>query len=317
MRLFITMILFAACQICPAIGEEANAPTVVIKFNALQELAIAELKGFIDASRNPDESFNIHKSTEIFREYRQEVAKLGQAVNEELAAKISAKADLTLDEALALMAFRIEQKPELLDEVINKALAKDPLSIPNRGGSHPVALTDEFAQEKYRSSWEFLLLAPWTKQVKWMNKRSHFFIALLRIKNWQSMPLLDYELELRIKHNIYQKDREAFASSFLTYFASNHALDYMLLQLARFRMPNGEFELVGSFFDARTYFIYMIAHRGFFKVNPRIKPQAWKKVVEDYNREGLEDWQVDFLEKMLEIIDNPGKPSDGAFFPKY
>ena len=161
-----------------------------------EKKALKELKAAIEAPYKNKGSYNIKKLASQYKQYKDAVEVLGKLITKEQAASINKMEEISLEYALAKMAYNVTNNPKLLKELFE--FYKEVPS--NMHVSLPPPLEDKHCIEKYRSSWEYLFLAPLgDKRVNFMNNDNFFLDALYWTNNIHSVPVLYYNFRLNQK----------------------------------------------------------------------------------------------------------------------
>ncbi len=291
--------------------------------------AIEKVKHAIE-DPNKNRGYEAEKLEMQYKKYDDAVRKLGRLVTSEHAIIIQNLKEIEINQAIAVMAYNVTTKPEQLaelfryyntegviildlDEEEKKAIVSlpdefkpwnDP-SIEIHGGPDPAPLNPKHCVEKYRSAWEYLMLAPKNKKVKFINygDESYSLNAMRVINNLHSTSLLSYAFSITYNSPLFDSYFDDLALLDITYFATAQSLEYILGGLAECTQRKARK------FKKNIPEKLILAMSGSFNSSGKIKrdPQKWKEVITAYPKDNLPQWQKDFLNDVLKAIDKQEK----------
>ena len=224
-----------------------------------------------------------------FEKYRMLLEKLAVAT----AGKELSTSKIDLENTIVAIAQNYHDDPNLMDELIadygswKGDKRRRPVAL------HPQALKDKHATEKYRLTWEALLLAPETKEIRFMERR--IFEPFQRIDNPESIPALVEAFRLTtLTRNAPQFprlfDRQIWIISVLTQWPEERTLTALFRCLdfvdKRNEGQEPEIRYDGSTMRWRVFkFITLPDNRGITKREKRLlrRVRKWKAVVDKYS----------------------------------
>ncbi len=276
----------------------------------LSEKAQKALKTVKEVIEVPYQSigYEFKKMETQYKQYKDAVEALGLLITAEQVNSIQERKELTLDQALAVMAYNVTNCPESLEELLE--YYKRPIY---KGRFRPrVILPAELDikhwQDKYRSSWEYLLLAPQAKHVRFINSRGgHFVNALYMTNNIHTVPILDYLFSVKVNSRTYDKVDDSVILFMIGRFPTGISLNYLLRGLDRCRDDvNGEFfKRYRKSYPEKIIIIMSGANNHWAKI--KVDRLKWKEVILEYPKDDLPRWQKDFLNDVLNAIDEQEK----------
>ncbi len=281
----------------------------VVVLSEKAKKALRKVKDTIEAPYQ-NRGYKLKELNIQYQQYNDAIEKLGRVITIEQTKSIQKQKELTLDQALVVMAYNVTNNPELLKELFE--YYKRPEYEPGEPQPHvirPKRLNRKHCKEKYRSCWEYLILAPQNEQVSFMNSRGggHFSKALHRIHQIHTVPLLDYIFSVKINSQTFDRYFDSRILFMIGRFPTDASLSYLLEGLALCRDDK-----TGDFIkrSARTYYeILVIAMSGANNARAEIKVdrERWKEVILEYPKDDLPQWQKNFLDDVLKAIDEQEK----------
>ena len=267
--------------------------------------ALKKLKEAIESPYKNKDIYDVKKLASQYKKYKYSVEKLGKLITKEQAASINKMEEISLDYALAAMAYNVTADPRILEELFE--FYKENNGPPYKHVSLPPPLEDMHCIEKYHSAWKYLFLAPLgDKRVRFIEDL--FTDALFISNNIHSVPILYYNFTLNKAWSGFKCSAHGTMLFSISGFPSPTSLNYLLKGLSLCRDGS-----TGTFLKANysgTYKqVIVIIMSGANNQGAKIKHDTtkWKTVISEYPKDNLPAWQKEFLDQVLEAIEKQKK----------